>query len=90
MAYRRHVKTSFEMSNGRTLICEYSYIYYPATWDDPADSDVGEPTYYIDDEEVEYKDLPKGLDVIADKLYEASYGEFNYKESDDEPDYYED
>ena len=49
----------------------------------------GEPTYFIDGEEVDYKDLPKGLDAIADKLYEAGPGEYSYSQSDvdNEPDY---
>jgi hypothetical protein len=31
--------------------------------------------------------LPKGLCAIADKLYEAGSGEYNYRESENEPDY---
>lgn len=85
--------TEFEMQDGRVLSCEYvlsvtpAYISGPPEDCYPEESDVSEPTYFIDGEEVDYKDLPKGLDAIADKLYEAGDGEYNYKEERDEPDY---
>lgn len=91
------VTTEFEMTDGRVLSCEYGVSYTPAYISGPPEhcypeeSDVGEPTYFIDGDEIEYKDLPKGLDKIADKLYEAGPGEYGYKESeaDDGYDNYE-
>lgn len=81
-----NVTTEFEMQDGRVLSCEYVLSVTPEDCY-PEESDAGEPTYFIDGEEVDYKDLPKGLDAIADRLYEAGDGEYNYKEERDEPDY---
>ena len=90
------VTTSFEMADGRELSCEYEVSYTPAkTWGLPEDchpeeSDVGDPTYRIDNEEVDYNKLPKGLAKIADALYnDDGDSRFHRKESepDDGPDY---
>lgn len=95
------VTTKFEMQDGRVLSCEYGVSYTPAYISGPPEdcypeeSDAGDPTYFIDGDEIEYKDLPKGLAVIADKLYEAGPGEYGYSQTepdydgpDYEPDYY--
>lgn len=90
-----NVTIEFEMQDGRVLSCEYVLSVtpgrYSGPWKDcyPDESDAGEPTYFIDGEEVDYKELPKGLDAIADKLYEAGPGEYSYSQSDvdNEPDY---
>lgn len=85
------VTTEFEMNDGRILSCEYGVSFTPGNYSGlpencyPDESEAGEPTYYIDGEEVDYKDLPKGLDKIADKLYKAGPGEYGYSET--EPDY---
>lgn len=79
---------TFEMKNGQTLKCEYGFKYYPATYWEPSDTDVGDPTYFIDDEEIEYSKLPKGLDRIADDMYENSNSsKFTYSESEPGQDY---
>lgn len=97
-----NVTTEFEMQDGRVLSCEYGVSYTPAYISGPPEdcypeeSDAGEPTYFIDGEEVDYNELPKGLAAIADKLYEAGPGEYGYSQSDVdnepdyEPDYYDD
>lgn len=83
-----NVTTEFEMTNGRVLSCEYGVLYAPAYVSGlpedcyPEESDAGEPTYFIDGEEVDYKDLPRGLAAIADKLYEAGPNEYSYLQSD--------
>ena len=88
-----NVTTEFEMQDGRVLSCEYGVSYTPAYISGPpedcypAESDAGEATYFIDGDEIEYDDLPKGLCAIADKLYEAGSCEYNYRESENEPDY---
>lgn len=82
------VQTSFELSDGRILKCEYGYTYWAGSYWNPPESDVGEPVYYLDGKRVEVDELPAGLDYIATKLYEAQEGEYNYSESDPEyPDY---
>ncbi|HWV46435.1 MAG TPA: hypothetical protein VN039_10535 [Nitrospira sp.] len=83
------VTVTFEMSNGSILKCEYGYTSSPATFWEPEDVNVGDPTYYIDDDEISYDDLPKGLDKIADALYEADArsAKFSYRESEYERDY---
>jgi len=76
------------MTNGRVLSCEYgvlhTHAYVSGLPEDcyPEESDAGEPTYFIDGEEVDYKDLPRGLAAIADKLYEAGPNEYSYLQSD--------
>ncbi len=88
-----NVTTEFEMQDGRVLSCEYVLAVTPGNYSGlpencyPDESDAGDPTYFIDGDEVEYKNLPKGLDVIADKLYEAGSGEYGYTESEIERDY---
>ena len=88
-----NVTVTFEMSNGQELKCEYGYrviygnISGPPEYCYPDETDVGEPTYYLDGDEIDVADLPKGLDVIAEVMYESgeSDSRFTYKES--EPDY---
>lgn len=76
-----NVTVTFEMSDGRTLKCEYGYKVTPGNYSGlpencyPDEVDVGEPEYFIDDDPVEYNALPKGLDAIADAMYEAGEGE---------------
>lgn len=94
------VTTEFEMTDGRVLSCEYGVSSMPAYTSGlpedcyPAESEAGDATYFIDGVEVDYEDLPKGLATMADKLYEAEHGEYNYSETgaddgfDCEPDYY--
>jgi len=81
---------TFEMKDGRELSVKYGYSYTPATYHDPADYDLGDPSYFIDGKEVSYEQLPKGLGELADVMYEnGEYDErFTYSvESDPEPDY---
>ena len=87
------VTTSFEMTDGRILSCEYDVSYTPAQVSGPPEhcypeeSDVSDPTYKIDGEEVDYAKLPKGLAKIADAMYEDdSDDRFSRKESEPEDD----
>jgi hypothetical protein len=83
------VTTKFELADGRILRCEYGFMHDPGGWDAPPETDVGEPTYYLDGDEVTVEELPKGLDVIAQRMYECGSGEYGYKESFDDGDDYE-
>lgn len=65
-----NVSVTFKMSNGSILECRYGYYYQHATWDSPEQTDVGDPTYYIDD--VEVTQFPKGLEKIAEEMYDES------------------
>lgn len=90
-----NVTVEFEMTDGRTLSCEYGLSVTPGNYTGlpencyPDECDVGDPTYYIDGDEIEYKDLPKGLDKIADTMYEDGQSDrrFKYAESYNEPDF---
>lgn len=73
---------TWEMKNGLTLCCVYPFHYTPASYWEPADSDLGEPTYYIDGDEIEYANLPRGLDRIADLMYEGSIGTMDEDHTD--------
>lgn len=83
-----NIETSFEMMDGRILSCEYVLSVAPGrywgAWEDsePDEVESGEPTYFIDGVEVSAAQMPKGLTVIADKLYDAAEGEYNYVESE--------
>lgn len=85
-----NVTVKFEMSDGRTLECRYGYGVTRGNYSDlpencyPDEVDVGEAEYYIDGDEIEYEKLPKGLDVIADAMYEEGEGDprFHYSEND--------
>jgi hypothetical protein len=69
------VTVGFKMKDGRELVCSYSVKVTPGRYYGlpeycyPDECDAGEPTYYINGEEVEK--LPKGLDTIAEAMYEA-------------------
>lgn len=88
-----YVTTSFEMADGRELECVRiltvtpGYLSGPPEDCYPEESEFGEGSFRIDGDEVKYEDLPKGLSVIADKLENATYGEYNYCEAVVEPDY---
>lgn len=76
---------TFQLSNGKEFRCEYGFSYWGGNYWNPPEWDVGEPTYYIDNKEVDYKNLPKGLDVLADKMYECDAhnpGPFKYTEEE--------
>lgn len=88
-----NVTVTFEMSNGQELKCEYGYRIIRGNYSGlpencyPDETDVGDPTYFLDGDEIDRDKLPKGLEVIADEMYESgeSDSRFTYKES--EPDY---
>lgn len=71
------VTTKFEMSDGRILKCEYAVT---CTFDKYEEAE--EPKYFIDDNEVSYHALPKGLSEIADILYITDSSDYGYYESD--------
>lgn len=96
-----NVTTSFEMTDGRELTCEWvlcviegNYYGLPENCY-PDESEESDPVYYIDGDEIAYEDLPKGLAAIADKMYQCGQNEFGYTETriereepNYEPDYY--
>ena len=88
-----NVTVTFEMSDGRTLKCEYGYRVIPGNYSGlpencyPDEVDVGEPEYFIDDDPVEYSALPKGLDIIADAMYEDGENDPRFTYKAEEPDY---
>lgn len=87
------VTVKFEMRDDRELECRYSVEVTPGNYTGlpencyPDESDVGEPEYFIDGDEIDYADLPKGLDAIADAMYNEGESDkrFTFKQS--EPDY---
>ena len=88
-----NVTVTFEMSDGREFKCEYPYHVTPGNYSGlpencyPDEVDVGDPTYYIDDEEVDYGKLPKGLSSLADAMYENGENDSRFKYTAAEPDY---
>ena len=90
------VTVTFEMSDGRTLKCEYGYSVTRGNYSGlpencyPDEVDVGEPEYSIDGDEIEYDKLPKGLDVIADAMYEEGEGDSRFRYSENDADDYDD
>lgn len=82
------VTVTFEMNDGRILKCQYGYRIIPGNISGPPEfcypdeTDVGEPTYYLDDNEINLSDLPTGLDTIAEQMYEDTGQDkrFSYKE----------
>jgi len=60
LVYR--ARSSFEMADGRTLACEYTF------WHCADDGDSSEPEFTLEGEPVKLEALPKGLDVIAARL----------------------
>lgn len=88
--YAKDVTVSFELSDGRELECRYSYSVTPGNYYGlpencyPDESEVGEPTYYIDGVETDVTKLPKGLEVIAEAMYDngESDSRFHYNEAD--------
>ena len=87
------VTVKFEMTDGRTLECRYGYVLIRGNYSGPPEKcypdefDVGEPTYYIDGELVDYDSLPKGLEVIADAMYENGEDDPRFTYMVEEPDY---
>lgn len=82
------VTTEHQMQDGRIFSCKYPVIITSGRLGGrpedsyPDESEAGEPTYYIDNKEVDSKDLATEFSEIADKLYEAGYGEYSYSESE--------
>lgn len=93
--YAKDVTVSFELSDGRELECRYSYSVTYGNYSGlpencyPDESDVGEPTYYLDGKEIDVTKLPKGLEAIAEAMYDngESDSRFHYSESDVETGY---
>src|SRR5690348_17177203 len=92
----QHVKVSFDLSDGRVLSCEYNvsitYGVHTLSNGDPGypdEADVGEPEYELDGQPIEVSKLPKGLEHIANEMYEASEGDprFHYESEFEEPDF---
>lgn len=98
-----NVIVEFTMRDGRTLSCQYAYHVTPGNTTGlpenccPDEVDIGEPTFYIDDVNVDFKKLPKGLNIIANRMLEVeeTTSEFTYTEEpfddgmDDFDDYYD-
>lgn len=89
------VTVTFEMRNGQILKCEYPVHFTPGNYTGlpencyPDESEPGDPTYYIDGKEIDYKDLPKGLEKVADEMLEVNHTScrFIHTEAHEEPDY---
>lgn len=87
-------KVTFTMSDGREFACIYPFSVTPGNYSGPPEfcypdeTEVGEPTYEIDGDEVDLKDLPKGLLTIAEAMYENGESDprFRYSQKDMEPD----
>lgn len=73
------ITTSFELTNGKLLVCEYTAHYLPRTHWEPEEWNCDSPVYTLAGKEVELWQLPKGLDDIALELYDARQGEYNYR-----------
>ena len=67
------MRVSFEMQNGSTFAIEWTERRYGATFNDPAETDAGEYTCFIDEDEVHPDDLPKGLDTLVEEMYNDPY-----------------
>ena len=71
MVHYLKYKAWHELSDGRVLRVEYDSAYTPATFYDPAESDDGEPRYYIDGGEVDRDDLPEEVtEALIDHMLE--------------------
>jgi len=70
----------FELKDGRELVCLYGIERLPGSWYVEPEVNVGDPVYYLDGEEVEVKALPRGLDKVANQMYMATWGEYDYRE----------
>ena len=64
------VKVTFELADGRVLRAEWREWEDPATFDSPAEGDATEPTFYLDGVEVTPAEMPKGLDTLAELMYD--------------------
>ena len=93
---RGHVKevtVSFELSDGRELECRYHYAVTYGNYSGlpencyPDETDVEDPTYYLDGKEVEVSELPKGLDAIAEAMYDNGESDKRFHYSERTPDY---
>ena len=88
-----NVTVKFEMSDGRTLECRYSYHVTLGNTSGPPERcypdeyDASEPDYYINNKLVEITDLPKGLDVIAKQMYEVSENGPRFTYIEQQPEY---
>lgn len=93
------ITRKFELKDGRELSCSYGVKYIPGRTSGPPEycypdeSDVGEPEYELDGVPVSVDRLPKGLNTIAEAMYEADQSDkrFSWSEDDsggdDEPDF---
>lgn len=89
---------TFELKDGRKLECVYSVAVTPGNYTGlpencyPDEAEIGEPEYLLDNDEVAVSQLPKGLSVIAEAMYEADESDkrFTFTQSDmdyEGPDY---
>lgn len=87
------VTVAYKMEDGRTLYCEYDVNVIRGNTCGlpencyPDEVGVREPVYSIDDEEIAYSDLPVGLVVIADEMYDADDSDKRFTFTQTEPDY---
>jgi hypothetical protein len=84
---------TFELKDGRELECVYPVHVTPGNYSGlpencyPDECDVGEAEYFLDGDEISVARLPKGLDVIAEAMYEADDSDKRFKFKQTEPDY---
>lgn len=72
-----HVTVTYKEANGLTLRCEYDYRVTPGKYcglpEDcyPDETEAGDPTYFLNGEQIDENDLPTELVSIAEEMYEA-------------------
>lgn len=85
------VNVTFNMKNGLELTCQYSYtVIHGFTTGRPEDcypdeeTDPSDPVYFLDGTEIAVDKLPKGLEVIAQAMYDDGRNDsrFSYKEDE--------
>lgn len=76
------ITVSFEMKDGRIFSIFWTEQRFEATFHDPAEVDEDDYIYQINGKEVRWQQLPRGLDDLADLMYEDPHNpKFKYDEN---------